>query len=55
MSQAEAHPAGLCRRVAVLLGDSKSESTLRYLGIELDDAMEIVEQTEMRELEVFFG
>ena len=30
-----------------LLGHSKLESTVRYLGIEVDDAMEISEQTEI--------
>jgi hypothetical protein len=28
-------------------GHSKLESTLRYLGIEVDDALEIAEQTEV--------
>ena len=31
----------------LLLGHSKLESTVRYLGIEVDDALEISEQTEM--------
>jgi hypothetical protein len=31
-----------------LLGHSKLESTVRYLGIEIDDALEISEQTEIR-------
>ena len=35
------------RAVQLLLGDSKLESTVRYLGIELDDALEIAEQTEI--------
>jgi hypothetical protein len=30
-----------------LLGHTKLESTVRYLGIEVDDAMEIAEQTEV--------
>ena len=35
------------RAVQLLLGHSKLESTVRYLGIELDDALEIAEQTEI--------
>lgn len=41
----------ICRRsknlraVQLLLGHSKPESTVRYLGIEVDDAREISEQT----------
>jgi hypothetical protein len=35
------------RAVQLLLGHSKLESTVRYLGIELDDALEISEQTEI--------
>lgn len=34
------------RAVQLLLGHSKLESTVRYLGIELDDALELAEQTE---------
>ena len=33
--------------VQLLLGHSKLESTVRYLGIEADDALEISEQTEI--------
>ena len=33
------------RAVQLLLGHSKLESTVRYLGIEVDDALEISEQT----------
>ena len=33
------------RAVQLLLGHMKLESTVRYLGIEVDDALEIVEQT----------
>ena len=33
--------------VQLLLGHSKLESTVRYLGIEDDDALEIPEQTEI--------
>jgi integrase len=35
------------RAVQLLLGNSKLESTVRYLGIEVDDALEISEQTEI--------
>jgi hypothetical protein len=33
--------------VRLLLGYSRPESTVRYLGIEVDDALEISEQTEI--------
>ena len=35
------------RAVQLLLGHSKLESTVRYLGIEVDDALEISEQAEI--------
>jgi site-specific recombinase XerC len=35
------------RAVQLLLGHLKLESTVRYLGIEVDDALEIAEQTEL--------
>jgi integrase len=34
------------RAVQLLLGHTKLESTVRYLGIEVDDALQISEQTE---------
>lgn len=34
------------RPVQLLLGHTKMESTVRYLGIEVDGALEIAEQTE---------
>jgi site-specific recombinase XerC len=43
----------ICRRtknlraVQLLLGHAKLESTVRYLGIEVDNALEIAEQTEI--------
>ena len=35
------------RAVQLLLGHRKLESTVRYLGIEVDDALEIAEQTDV--------
>ena len=35
------------RAVQLLLGHAKLESTVRYLGIEVDDALEMAEQTEV--------
>ena len=35
------------RVVQLLLGHTKLESTVRYLGIEIDDALETAEQTEV--------
>ena len=35
------------RAVQLLLGRTKLESTVRYLGIEVDDALEMAEQTEV--------
>ena len=35
------------RAVQLLLGHSKLEGTVRYLGIEVDDALEMAEQTEV--------
>lgn len=35
------------RAVQLLLGHTKLDSTVRYLGIELDDALEMAEQTEV--------
>ena len=35
------------RAVQLLLGHTKLESTVRYLGIEVDDALDIAEQTEV--------
>ena len=38
---------GNLRAVQLLLGHTRLESTVRYLGIEVDDALEIAEQTEV--------
>jgi hypothetical protein len=38
---------GNLRAVPLLLGHTKSESTVRYLGIEVDDALTISEQVEL--------
>ncbi len=38
---------GNLRAVQLLLGHTKIESTVRYLGIEVDDALEIAEQVDM--------
>ncbi|TLX69478.1 integrase [Pseudomonas nicosulfuronedens] len=35
------------RAVQLLLGHTKLESTVRYLGIEVDDALAMAEQTEV--------
>nr|WP_197421038.1 hypothetical protein [Kordiimonas lipolytica] len=35
------------RAVQLLLGYSKLESTVRYLGIDVDDALEVAEQLEI--------
>jgi site-specific recombinase XerC len=34
------------RAVQILLGHTKLESTVRHLGIEVEDALEMAEQTE---------
>ena len=38
---------GNLRAVQLLLGLSKIESTVRYLGVEVDDALAIAEQVEI--------
>jgi len=38
---------GNLRAVQLLLGHTKIESTVRYLGIEVDDALEIAEQVDI--------
>jgi len=41
------HATGNLRAVQLLLGHTKLESTVRYLGIEVDDALRISEQVEI--------
>jgi integrase len=38
---------GNLRALELLLGHTKIESTVRYLGIEIDDAIEIAEKIEV--------
>ena len=38
---------GSLRAVRLLLGHTKLESTVRYLGIEVDDALNMAEQIEL--------
>jgi site-specific recombinase XerC len=38
---------GNLRAVQILLGHTKLVSTVRYLGIEIDDALRIAEQIEL--------
>ena len=41
------HRTGNLRAVQLLLGHTKIESTVRYLGIEVDDALAIAEQVDV--------
>jgi integrase len=41
------HKTKNLRAVQLLLGHSQRESTVRYLGIKVDDALEISEQVEI--------
>jgi site-specific recombinase XerC len=38
---------GNLRAVQILLGHTKIESTVRYLGIEVDDALAVAEQIDV--------
>ena len=38
---------GNLRAVQILLGHTKIESTVRYLGVDVEDALELAEATEM--------
>jgi site-specific recombinase XerC len=35
------------RAVQILLGDTKTESTVRYLGVDVEDALALAEGTEV--------
>jgi hypothetical protein len=43
----DANPQGDLRAVQLLLGHKKIESTVRSLGIEVDDALVIAEQVDV--------
>jgi integrase len=43
-------PTGNLRAVQLLLGHTKVESTVRYLGIEVDDALAIAEQVDVERI-----
>jgi site-specific recombinase XerC len=46
-SEPGAAHTGNLRAVQLLLGHTKIESTVRYLGIEVDDALAIAEQVDV--------
>ena len=39
--------SGIMRAVQILLGQSKIENTVRYLGIDVEDALALAENTEI--------
>ena len=44
---AQAGPFAIARRLSSKMGHGKLENTVRYLGIEVDDALEISEQIDL--------
>ena len=40
-------PTGNLRAVQILLGHTKIESTVQYLGVDIEDALELAEATEV--------
>jgi site-specific recombinase XerC len=39
--------SGNLRAVQILLGHAKIDSTVRYLGVDVEDALELAERTEV--------
>jgi hypothetical protein len=46
-ANSKAQPSTRCTEPRLLLGHAELESTVRYLGIEVDDALAITEQMEL--------
>ena len=46
-AEKEPKKTGNLRAVQLLLGHTKIESTVRYLGIEVDDALEVAKQIDV--------
>lgn len=46
-SEAEAGATGNLRAVQMMLGHAKIESTVRYLGVDVEDALELAERIEV--------